>query len=246
MAQFKSVRDIIEDYEWFRLPIIKRELAQCKDEEKYVYGVSTRFQGKLISCNGIADTLMEVNDDEYELSSEERIDISANNLLTLYKNLHGNVSYAMPNSHQKRWYNRLSNIIKALQQLKIQEYRFTNFEHLYDVVRAIFVLNGHPNAFLTIYDAALRIGYNHAEPIYPSKFVYLYGGMGKNGTPRGPLGGAFALNGQQWVDEHFDKINHRIETRWFHDKFPNLPSWEIESILCIYADCFTYQMPYSD
>ena len=236
---FICVRDIIDDYEWFVLPIIKRELAQCKDEEKYVYGVSTRFQGKLISCNGIADTLMEVNDDEYELSSEERIDISANNLLTLYKNLHGNVSYAIPNSHQKRWYNRLSNIVKALQQLKIQEYRFTNFEHLYDVIRAIFVLNGHPNAFLTIYDAALRIGYNHAEPIYPSKFVYLYGT-----SKTGPLGGATRLYGKKWVKDHLDKdYPHRIETRWF-DKFPNLPSWEIESILCIYSDCFTYQMPY--
>ena len=49
----------------------------------------------------------------------------------------------------------------------------------------------------------------------------------------------------KWVDEHIDKdYPHRIETRWSHEKFPNLPSWEIESILCIYADRFTYNMPY--
>lgn len=242
--QFKSVRDIIDDYEWFVLPIIKRELAQCKDEEKCVYGISTHFQDKLISCNGIADTITEVNDDEYEQLLEECFDISANDLLKLYKNLHGNVSYTMPNSHQKRWYNRLGDIVKALQELKIQDYRFSDFEHLYDVVRTIFVLNGHPSAFLTIYDTALRIGYNHAEPLYPSKFVYLYGGIGKRGKPIGPLGGAIKLYGSKWVKDHLDKdYPHRIETRWF-DKFQNLPSWEIESILCIYADSFVYDMPY--
>ena len=243
--QFNSVRDIIDDYEWFWKPIIKRELAECKNEEDYVYGKLLKCKDKQISRNGLYEKDFDAK--EEALSNQDYFDMTSADYDTIYKILHSDkdITFTSPNPHQKRWYNRLGNIIKELQKLNIQEYRFTNFEHLYDVVRTIFVLNAHPNAFLTIYDTALRIGYNHAEPIFPSKFVYLYGGIDKNHKPRGPLGGAIALYGAKWVDEHIDKdYPHRIETRWSHEKFPNLPSWEIESILCIYADRFTYNMPY--
>lgn len=144
------------------------------------------------------------------------------------------------NDHQKRHNDHFDNVIKTISSFHIQKWRFTNFEHLYDVVRSIFLQNGHHNAFLTIYDTALRIGYNHKEQIMPNKFVYLYGNKSI-----GPLGGATALYGQQWIDDHYDKdYKHRIKARWFADKFPNLPSWEIESILCIYANEFTFDMPY--
>ena len=144
------------------------------------------------------------------------------------------------NKHQQRHNNRFNNVVKAMTLFHIQKWRFTNFEHLYDVVRSVFLTKGHIGAYLTMYDTALRIGYNHKEQILPSKFVYLYG----NKTS-GPLGGATALYGQQWIDEHYDKdYKHRIKARWFADKFPNLPSWEIESILCIYANKFTLNMPY--
>lgn len=142
--------------------------------------------------------------------------------------------------HQNRWNGNFDDVVKDLTALKIQDRRFTNFEHLYDVIRMIFLLNGHRNAYLTIYDTALRIGYNHQEQILPSKFVYLYG---KNAI--GPLGSATTLYGQKWIDNHYDKnYKHRVKARWFADKFPNLPSWEIESILCIYADKFTPNMQY--
>ena len=143
--------------------------------------------------------------------------------------------------HQNRWNGNFDDVVKDLTALKIQDWRFTNFEHLYDVIRMIFLLNGHRNAYLTIYDTALRIGYNHQEQILPSKFVYLYG----NDTI-GPKGGATKLFGKQWVNQHLDKdYPYRIETRLFNEeKFPNLSSWEIESILCIYADKFTPNMQY--
>lgn len=241
MAQKNSsIRDIIDNYEWFWLPIIKRELAQCTDEEKFVYGVSTHFNDKLVGCNGLFDAIVENNDDEYEISQEEHLDISANNLLELYKFLHEDVQYKIPHPHQKRWHTRLGSVITALQDIDIQKYRFTNFEHIYDVIRAIFTLKKHPKAFLTIYDMALRIGYNHAEQILPSKFVYLYGD-----DKIGSKGGATKLFGKRWVNQHLDKdYPYRIETRYFMDKFPNLPSWEIESILCIYAKRFKRNMPY--
>ena len=144
-------------------------------------------------------------------------------------------------SHQNRWDGGFDDVVKALASLKIQDWRFTNFEHLYDVIRTIFLLNGHRNAFLTIYDTALRIGYNHKEQILPSKFVYLYGNKAI-----GPLGSATTIYGKKWIDDHYDKdYKHRIKTRWFNEeKFPNLPSWEIESILCIYADEFSVNMSY--
>lgn len=239
--QLKRVRDIIDDYEWFVLPIIRKELAQCIDEEKFVYGVSTHFNDKLVGCNGIFDAVVEADEDKYELSPEKHVDIAAYNLQDFYKHLHGDIQYTIPHPHQQRWHNRLGSVITALQDVEIQKYRFTNFEHIYDVVRAIFTLNKHPKAFLTIYDTALRIGYNHKEQILPNKYVYLYGN-----DKIGPKGGAIALYGSIWVNNHLDiGYPYRIETRWFNEeKFPNLPSWEIESILCIYANQFTFDMPY--
>jgi hypothetical protein len=96
--------------------------------------------------------------------------------------------------HQNRWNGNFDNVVKYFTTLKIQDWRFTNFEHLYDVIRTIFLLNGHRNAYLTIYDSALRIGYNHKEQILPSKFVYLYGNK-----VIGPLGTATTIYGQKWI-----------------------------------------------
>lgn len=147
--------------------------------------------------------------------------------------------YTSPNSHQKRLYGNLDEVVDALTQANLHTLRFETFEDLYDAVKKIYESNGHPNAILAIYDTALRIGYNSSPQILPEKFVYLYGT-----SKTGPLGGATRLYGQGWIDKHFDKINHRIATKWFMNKFPNLPSWEIESILCIYANCFYLNMPY--
>jgi len=153
--------------------------------------------------------------------------------------------YTSPNSHQKRLYGNLDEVVDALTQANLHTLRFETFEDLYDAVRKIYSSNGHPNAILAIYDTALRIGYNHSPQILPEKYVYLYGGMDKNHKHSGPKGGAIALYGSKWVNEHLDKdYPYRIETRWFMDKFPNLLSWEIESILCIYADKFTPTMQY--
>ena len=146
-------------------------------------------------------------------------------------------TFTSPNSHQRHLYDQLENIVKNLTKTNIQSQAFNKFEDLYDAVKKIYESNGHPNAILAIYDTALRIGYNSSPQILPEKFVYLYGT-----SKTGPLGGATRLYGQEWMDKHFDKTNHRIETKWF-DKFHNLPSWEIESILCIYADYFTDDMP---
>lgn len=148
-------------------------------------------------------------------------------------------TFTSPNSHQRHLYDQLENIVKNLTKTIIQSQAFNKFEDLYDAVKKIYESNGHPNAILAIYDTALRIGYNSSPQILPEKFVYLYGT-----SKTGPLGGATRLYGQEWMDKHFDKTNHRIETKWFMDKFPNLPSWEIESILCIYANCFYLNMPY--
>ncbi len=144
--------------------------------------------------------------------------------------------------HQNRRKGQYSSVSTALGLLKILQWRFTNFEHLYDVVRAIFMTSGHASAYLSIYDTALRIGYNHAEPILPSKYVYLYKSVGTSPSPRQ---GAINLYGQPWVDKYMDKdYRQRIKTRWFSKKFPNMESWEIESILCIYAKYFYLNMPY--
>lgn len=148
-------------------------------------------------------------------------------------------TFTSPNSHQRHLYDQLENIVKNLTKTNIQPQAFNKFEDLYDAVKKIYESNGHPNAILAIYDTALRIGYNSSPQILPEKFVYLYGT-----SKTGPLGGAIRLYGQGWIDKHFDKINHRIETKWFMNKFPDLPSWEIESILCIYAYCFYLNMPY--
>lgn len=145
-------------------------------------------------------------------------------------------TFTSPNSHQRHLVGQLEKIVKTLETTNLQS---QTFEDLYNAVKKIYESNGHPNAILAIYDTALRIGYNSSPQILPEKFVYLYGT-----SKTGPLGGAIRLYGQGWIDKHFDKINHRIETRWFMDEFPNLPSWEIESILCIYAYCFYLNMPY--
>ena len=148
-------------------------------------------------------------------------------------------TFTSSNSHQRHLYDQLENIVKNLTKTNIQPQAFNKFEDLYDAVKKIYESNGHPNAILAIYDTALRIGYNSSPQILPEKFVYLYGT-----SKTGPLGGATRVYGQEWIDKHFDKINHRIETRLFMNKFPDLPSWEIESILCIYANCFYLDMPY--
>lgn len=148
-------------------------------------------------------------------------------------------TFTSPNSHQRHLVGQLEKIVKTLETTYLQPQNFDTFEDLYNVVKEIYESNGHPNAILAIYDTALRIGYNSSPQILPEKFVYLYGT-----SKTGPLGGATRLYGQGWIDKHFDKINHRIETRLFMNKFPDLPSWEIESILCIYANCFYLDMPY--
>ena len=237
--QFNNVHDIIDDYEWFWLPIIKRELAECKNEDDYVYGKLLKYKGKQISRNGMYERDFDAKKET--LSAQDYYDMSSAEYNAIYKILHSDIdiSFSSPNPHQRRCVGKFGDVVNALRPLKIQEWQFNNFEHLYDVIRAIFLVNKHTSSILTIYDTALRIGFNHAEPIFPSKFVYLYGGMDKSNNPRGPLGGAIALYGQQWVKDHLDKdYPFLIETRWFHDKFPNLPSWEIESILCIYASRF--------
>ena len=148
-------------------------------------------------------------------------------------------TFTSPNSHQRHLFGQLEEVVNAIKDANLQAQPFDAFEELYDAVKKIYESNGRPSAFLAIYDTALRIGYNHSPQILPEQYVYLYG---TNET--GPLGGATSLYGSKWIKQHLDKdYPYRIETRWF-DKFPNLPSWEIESILCIYAGCFTYQMSY--
>lgn len=148
-------------------------------------------------------------------------------------------TFTSPNSHQSHLFGQLEEIVNAIEDANLQAQPFDAFEDLYDAVKKIYESNGHPSAILAIYDTTLRIGYNHSPQILPEQYVYLYGT-----SKTGPLGGATRLYGQKWINLHFDKSNHRIETRWFHDKFPNLPSWEIESILCIYAGRFWRNMTY--
>lgn len=153
--------------------------------------------------------------------------------------------FLSPNSHQRLFDGELEEVVDALTRANLQSLTFESFEDLYDAVRQIYSSNGHPNAILAIYDTALRIGYNHSPQILPQDYVYLYGGMDKDQKPRGPKGGVIALYGEKWVNAHINPAYpYRIETKWFADKFPNLPSWEIESILCIYANKFTFNMPY--
>lgn len=238
--QFNRVRDIIDDYECFWLPVIKKELTECNDEHDYVYGRLLKYKGKQIRRNGLYEKDFESKEDS--LSTQDYFDMTNADYNSIFKIMHSeqDIIFTSPNPHQKRCVGKIDNVVNALEPLKIQTWRFTNFEHLYDVIRAIFLVNKHTSSVLTIYDTALRIGYNHKEQILPSKYVYLYGN-----DQIGPKGGAIALYGQQWVAEHLDKDHlHRIETKWFMDKFPNLPSWEIESILCIYANCFYLNMPY--
>lgn len=239
MTKFSRVRDIINDYERHLLPAIQQELASCNDEEDYVYGRHMVLNEHEIwncdlgrintdNCDYTVGDIAPINDYQ-DISSQLRED---------------NVRFELPNSHQKWHYpkNVYQKEIQDIKKLNIQDLRFTNFEHLYDIIRTIFILNNHPNAILTIYDTALRIGYNHAEPILPNKFVYLYGE--KNNT--GPWGGAVALYGlSPWIIKNVDKdYPVRVKTRWFADKFPNLSAWEIESILCLYRKHFTLNMPY--
>ena len=148
-------------------------------------------------------------------------------------------TFTSPNSHQSHLFGQLEEIVNAIEDANLQAQSFDAFEDLYDAVKKIYESNGHPSAILAIYDTTLRIGYNHSPQILPEQYVYLYGT-----SKTGPLGGATRLYGQKWINLHFDKSNHRIKTRWFHDKFPNLPSWEIESILCIYAGRFWRNMTY--
>lgn len=231
--QFNNVHDIIDDYEWFWLPIIKRELAECKNEDDYVYGKLLKYKGKQISRNGMFERDFDAKKET--LSAQDYYDMSSAEYNAIYKILHSDIdiSFSSPNPHQRRCVGKFGDVVNALRPLKIQEWQFNNFEHLYDAVKKIYESNGHPSAILAIYDTTLRIGYNHSPQILPEQYVYLYGT-----SKTGPLGGATRLYGQKWINLHFDKSNHRIETRWFHDKFPNLPSWEIESILCIYASRF--------
>ena len=241
MASFSRVRDIIDHYENFLLPIIKKELAACQSGNDYVYGKTLRFKGFPVTCCDLSDRFIEMGKCKYKYDVEQVYNLSSNEMSKLYDILHSNnITFTSPHAHQKRWHTRLNGIVNDLEKVKIQSYRFINFEHLYDIVRTIFMVNRHPNAILTIYDTALRIGYNHSEPILPSKFVYLYGN-----SKKGPKSGAINLYGQAWVQKNADKdYEYRIKTRWFNDKFPNLPSWEIESILCIYAKYFYLNMPY--
>ncbi len=234
--KFSCVRDIIDDYEKNLLSLIKQELASCRTGKDYVYGKHMIINDKDIwNCNWKEDKGDYVEEDLNPIDDYQKL----SSFISRAK-----VVFDFPNPHQRRHFpqNTYQNEIQNINMMDIQKWRFTNFEHLYDVIRTIFFLNGHTNASLTMYDTALRIGYNHAEPILPNKFVYLYGE--KNNT--GPWGGAAALYGvTPWMKNNVDKdYPTRIKTRWFADKFPNLSAWEIESILCIYRKHFTFNMPY--
>ena len=142
----------------------------------------------------------------------------------------------MPNDHQRRQYYPLPKTFYAIDGLSLNVVRINkckDFEELYDYVDSIFKQGGRSYAYLSIYDTAYRIGFNLTPQILPEKYVYLNAGAYK---------GADNLYGKSWIlkndDKRFVNRNHtkystRVKTTKFKQKFGNLDSVGIESLLCI-------------
>lgn len=142
---------------------------------------------------------------------------------------------AMPDYHQRRQYDTkpVGTYFAPIEMMPINLpiiSKCKNFEDLYDYVNSVFTANGHPNASLTIYDTAYRVGFNMTPQILPVKYVYLAAGA---------YHGALCLYDAGWIAHNQDKIFSRIAssfvripTKCFSSDFPNLDSCGIEALLC--------------
>ena len=151
-------------------------------------------------------------------------------------------SFDNPNEHQERHYAKgtYNNICSMPISVPSSCH---NFEDLYDYVYNTFFAGRFPNAYLTSYDIAYRIGYNMTPQILPDKFVYLAAGA---------YLGVECLFGSGWTSKNEDKTFKqrkagkfaRVKRNKFYytckgrriDYFSGLKSAEVEDMLCIFFD----------
>lgn len=104
---------------------------------------------------------------------------------------------------------------------------FKSFEELYDEVYNRIGKLPHIG-LLTIYDAALRIGFILSDPIYPENFVYIQAGAYKGIKKLQTCPSASALFSTAIRKEN------KYDISLFSAAFGNLPSMFIEDFLCVY------------
>lgn len=149
-------------------------------------------------------------------------------------------TFANPNEHQERHYAK--GTYNSLLSMSLPSLASCNtFEDLYDIINNTFFSGKFPNAFLTSYDMALRIGYNMSPQILPKECVYLAAGA---------YLGAESLFGKSWISKNEDKSFPQRKPnkfarvkrdRFFYiqngkriDYFNGLSSAEVEDMLCIF------------
>lgn len=112
---------------------------------------------------------------------------------------------------------------------------FSDFDALHDDLSQLLKdIDGID--YLTIYDTALRIGWNKEPQLLPKKYVYLH---------RGAMEGALAL---QKISEitgknyfRFDgKPGYRVEITHFSKELQGLGANYLEDFLCIFHNIFSY------
>lgn len=112
---------------------------------------------------------------------------------------------------------------------------FANFEALHDDLRSkLKNLDGIDD--LTIYDTALRIGWNKNPQLLPKEYVYLH---------RGAMEGALALQkiseitGKKYFS-YEGKPGYRVEISHFRKDFQKLGANYLEDFLCVFHHILRY------
>lgn len=112
---------------------------------------------------------------------------------------------------------------------------FSDFEALYDDVRGLLKdVDGIHD--LTIYDTALRIGWNKDPQLIPEKYVYLH---------RGAMEGALALQkiseltGKKYFT-YKGKPGYRVELTYFREDLQALGANHLEDFLCVFHSILGY------
>lgn len=115
--------------------------------------------------------------------------------------------------------------IRRLSQAKLWDKNFSDFESLYDAV--CDVIGGIPYIKdLVKYDVTKRLGVMFTPEITPKDYVYI-----QNGAKTGA---------EKLLGANFDDVN-RVPISRLEPFFPNLSSVDIENILCIMKDYFSFE-----
>ncbi|MCH5176350.1 MAG: hypothetical protein J1F40_10750 [Prevotellaceae bacterium] len=112
--------------------------------------------------------------------------------------------------------------VEALMASECLGKSFEDFESLHSEVSTSFKDISFARGPLTCYDTAVNVAFLLSDTLLPQKYVYLHAGAWK---------GAGYL-----MDEC--RLRSVMPVAEWHEFFPDMESWKIEDMLCIYKDVF--------